>query len=171
MQLNTPALPSVLLNPFGLPSTTHSSSYPPCFPRQQLPDKVAALILVISELGVRLANHQLNWCHDAQTTHLTVHGFRLSALPNHFRDGTRLFSHLTHHMQHLRSLKITQLSSFGPLSSLPPLLATQLQCLTLGFGGRHRSWVEPEALKYHLQGISCLVHLKVSWPRTMDTVI
>lgn len=64
-------------------------------------------------------------------------------------------------MQHLLSLEISWLPSFGPLSSLPPLLATQLQCLTLGFGGQDRCWVEPEALKYHLQGISVLVNLKV----------
>ena len=118
------------------------------------------LILLNSELGMRLVCGQTNRCRDSHTTHLTIHGHKLSALPNHFRDATRLVQHLTRHMQHLRSLKITHLPSFGPLSALPPLLHTRLQHLTLEIGSR-RSCVEPEALKYHLHGTSCLIHLKV----------
>lgn len=71
-----------------------------------LPDDVVTSILHNSERGLRLVDQRTKRCHDAQIIQLTIHGYKLSAVPNHFRP-THLVAHLTRHMEHLRSLKIT----------------------------------------------------------------
>ena len=114
---------------------------------QQAAGSQAATMRSVCQLFLR--------CQDLPTNHLALSGSHVSRQRDHFRAVGGWLQHLLRHMPRLTSISITQLCSFGPLSSLPATLHTRLRRLAVSAEG----WTS-SSLRLNLRTLTDLVALE-----------